>query len=101
MGQALERERCIQHDNLGVRVAYDQWRRAQYKLEQAKAQMLCANLRFVVYLAKQYRDQGHPLPDLIQEGNIGLMRAIQTASARVSRLPRRFLGKARSRSHPY
>ena len=77
MEQTLEREQRRKPDDLGLRIAYHRWSRAQHKLEQAKAQILCANLRFVVYMAKQYRDRELPLPDLIQEGNIGLMRAIE------------------------
>jgi RNA polymerase primary sigma factor len=38
--------------------------------------MLRANLRLVVYVAKRYRRRGVPFLDLIQEGNIGLMRAL-------------------------
>jgi RNA polymerase primary sigma factor len=39
--------------------------------------MLQANLRLVIYMAKSYRARGVPLLDLIQEGNIGLMRALE------------------------
>lgn len=41
-------------------------------------EMLCkANLRFVVSVAKQYQNMGLSLPDLISEGNIGLMKAVE------------------------
>jgi RNA polymerase sigma factor (sigma-70 family) len=39
--------------------------------------MLQANLRFVIAVAQRYRHRGLPLLDLIQEGNIGLMRALE------------------------
>lgn len=43
----------------------------------AARSLVMAHLRFVVYIAKGYRGYGLPLNDLIQEGNIGLMKAVK------------------------
>lgn len=50
-------------------------RRIKQGDSEALAKLVRANLRFVVSVAKQYQNQGMSLPDLINEGNMGLMKA--------------------------
>jgi RNA polymerase primary sigma factor len=43
--------------------------------EKARQRLIQANLRFVILVAKRYRNRGVPMEDLVNEGNIGLIRA--------------------------
>jgi RNA polymerase primary sigma factor len=55
----------------------DPLRTAQQRSQQAWEVMITANLRLVVSIARQFAQHGMPLLDLIQEGNLGLMRAVE------------------------
>jgi RNA polymerase primary sigma factor len=59
-----------------LEIAYRRMSIAEAKARGAKNAMVEANLRLVISVARRFRHRGMPFLDLIQEGNIGLMRAI-------------------------
>ena len=68
----------LEHDAAGLTPARTTDLRAVVRDgHRARAHLLEANLRLVVSLAKRYTGRGMPLLDLIQEGNLGLIRAVE------------------------
>ena len=66
-----------QEDILTVEEEFDLKKRIKQGSLKARNKLVKANLRFVVSVAKQYQNQGLSLPDLINEGNVGLIKAAE------------------------
>lgn len=77
--KALDRylQEIGREDLISVQDEVDLARRIREGDQKALDKLVRANLRFVVSVAKQYQNQGLSLPDLINEGNLGLIRAAQ------------------------
>jgi RNA polymerase primary sigma factor len=64
-------------DSVALKSTLAKIQECELRAEIAKNELIEANLRLVVSIARKYSYWGVPLPDLIQEGNIGLMRAVE------------------------
>jgi RNA polymerase sigma factor (sigma-70 family) len=72
-----EAEEKLRSGRLRADASIRKARQAVREAEAARQRFIMANLRLVVSVARKYQGQGLPLLDLIQEGNIGLMRAVE------------------------
>ena len=73
----LEAGRLLAQAGESVRPRRRRLSRVDQEGRRAKERLVQANLRLVVSVAKRYQGQGLPLLDLIQEGNLGLLRAVE------------------------
>src|SRR5216110_1699824 len=73
----LYAEHLLESDELPDGVSADELERVVADGERAKDQFIRANLRLVVSIARRYVRSGMPMLDLIQEGNTGLVRAVE------------------------
>jgi RNA polymerase primary sigma factor len=72
-GSTLKNQKLLTH----IRMLTAPVRKAQDEADRAEEHMVNANLRLVVSVAKKHAARGLPLMDLVQEGNAGLMRAVE------------------------
>ena len=78
-----EVETALRRRRTSIQRIGQRMRAARDAIDSSKRRLTHGNLRLVITFAKKYMHQGMPLADLVQEGNIGLMRAVDKFDHRV------------------
>lgn len=76
-GRMVEGRWAVAHRSASFRRFYGEVAELQGKVQRAKNEFVKANLRLVVSIARRFNHGRMPLADLIQEGNIGLIKAVE------------------------
>jgi RNA polymerase primary sigma factor len=77
LGRQIQAAAAVQRRFARQQAPLDEKEKAEALAVRARDEMIRANLRLVVTIAKSYANRGLPLPDLIEEGNLGLLRAVE------------------------
>ncbi len=76
LGQSIQRAADAEHRVASGEIGQSEYGRIQHEASEARDRMVQANLRLVISVAKKFRHRGLPMEDLVNEGNVGLMNAV-------------------------
>jgi RNA polymerase primary sigma factor len=76
LGERIQAAAASEEQLARGEIGVGEYERIQQKAAEARNRMIHANLRLVISVAKTFRNRGLPMEDLVEEGNVGLMNAV-------------------------